>query len=311
MPNACEVIRSIGVLPVINIKKPEWAEPLVQILLRTDIPALEIVLRNEKALSILAEVKKNHPEMAIGAGTVLSVAQAEAAKAAGADFIVSPGYSQAIVDWCNKNGIPAVPGCTSASEIQSAYASGLRVVKFFPAEQLGGLKMIKQLAAPFSGMKFIPTNGMTLDNIGSYLKEDCIAACGGSFMAPAAELEKGDFAKIETLCRKAMENALGFSLAHVGINADGNEKNASAVAALCSRFFFPNDPLVIECVRENGRGTKGHIAIHANSVDRAVFYLKSKGVEFIPEASGKLPSGALKYIYLKDEVAGFAIHLMK
>ncbi len=314
-----EKIRSIGILPVINIKKEEWAEPLANTLIRSGIPAIEIVLRNEKALSILEGMKKNHPDMTVGAGTVLSVEQAEAAVAAGADFLVSPGYSQAIVDFCNERGVLYVPGCTSASDIQAAYSSGLRTVKFFPAEQLGGIKTIKQLAAPFAGMRFIPTNGMTLDNIASYLCEDCIAACGGSYMAPAAALEAEDFEKIESLCKKAVLNSLGFSLAHVGVNCEGDDDALRTAQAFCSAFLLPVigkgksvfAGAAVECMKHNGRGEKGHIGFRTLSVDRAVAYLQKQSFEFLPETAGYDANGSLKYIYLKDEIAGFALHLVK
>lgn len=319
MLNASEMIQNIGVLPIINIRKEEWVEPLAQTLLKTGIPAIEVLLRNPRALEFLALMKKSHPEMAVGAGTVLTLEQAKEAQKAGADFIVSPGYDQQIVDWCREQGLLAVPGCADASTIQRAYVSGLRVVKFFPSEPLGGLKIIRQYADAFSGMKFLPTNGMNLDNIGTYLQADCIAACGGGFMAPSAALESGDFEKIEALCQKCVEISLGFSLAHVGINADAEEEALQTAQALSRLFLFPVinkgrsvfAGTAVECMKQNGRGTKGHIGIRTHSVDRAVAYLKAKGIEFAMETAGYDANGSLKYVYLKDEIAGFALHLVK
>ena len=319
MKNPGELIRSIGVLPVLNVKNPDLAEPLAQVLIKTGIPAIEVLFRNEKALQVLTEMKKNHPEMAVGAGTVLTLEQAKAAVEAGADFIVCPGYVQSIVDWCNEQGVLIVPGCSTASEIQNAYVSGLRIVKFFPSEILGGLNTIKQYASAFSGMRFIPTNGINLKNLGTYLADDCIAACGGSFIAPALDLEEGNFEVIEALCNKAMDISLGFSLAHVGINSDNEEEAFATANALCALFRLPlvnkgksvfAGPFV-EVMKTQFRGAKGHIGIRTLNVDRAVAYLQSRGVEFAMETAGYNPNGTLSYVYLKDEIAGFAIHLVK
>lgn len=314
-----ELIQSIGILPVLNVKNPDYSEPLADVLVKTGIPAIEVLLRNEKAMEVLVRIKTAHPEMAVGAGTVLTVAQAQAAVEAGADFIVCPGYVQSIVDWCNEQGVLIVPGCSTASEIQNAYISGLRIVKFFPAEPLGGIKIIKQYASVFTGMKFVPTNGIDLNNLGTYLAEDCIAACGGSFMAPAALLNEGDFTAIEAICNKAMDVALGFSLAHVGINADGDEDALRTAESLCALFRLPVinkgksvfAGAAVEVMKHNGRGAKGHIGFRTLSVDRAVAYLKQKGVQFAMETAGYDANGSLKFVYLQDEIAGFALHLVK
>ena len=319
MKNPAELIRSIGILPVLNVKDPALAEPLAQVLIKTGIPAIEVLFRNEKALQVLTEMKKNHPEMAVGAGTVLTVEQAKIAVEAGADFIVCPGYVQSIVDWCNAQDVLIVPGCSTASEIQNAYVSGLRIVKFFPAEPLGGLKIIKQYASAFSGIQFIPTNGIDLKNLGTYLADDCIAACGGSFVAPALELSEGNFEAIEALCNKAMDIALGFSLAHVGINTDNEEEAMATAKALCALFRLPVinkgksvfAGAAVEVMKSQFRGAKGHIGIRTLNVDIAVAYLKTKGVEFAMETAGYDAKGALAYVYLKDEIAGFALHLVK
>ena len=319
MTKAAEVIRSVGVLPVINIKKKEWIDPLAEAMLSAGMPVIEVVLRNEKAMEMLAEMKKRHPEMTVGAGTVLTLEQAKTAVECGADFIVSPGYSQQIVDFCMERDMLVVPGVSSASEVQTAYAAGLRVVKFFPAEGLGGLKMIKQLAAPFSDMMFVPTGGISLDNIGPYFQYEKTFACGGSFIAPSAALESGDFGKVAELCRKCIELSVGFRLAHLGVNCDGDADAVATAKAFTALFGFPClegrssvfAGTAVECARHGSFGTKGHIGIRTNSMVRAVAYLKSKGVEFLPGSEKYNAAGELTCIYLKDEVAGFAIHLVQ
>lgn len=319
MIDAAKLIGQTGILPVLNIKDEALVEPLAQVLLKHGIYGIEVLFRNEKAVNVLKKMKATHPEMAVGAGTVMTVAQAQIALDAGADFIVCPGYVQSLVDFCNEHGILIVPGCTTASEIQCAYASGLRTVKFFPAEMLGGVKHIEEYAKVFKEMKFVPTNGITMDNFTDYLKKDFVLACGGSFMAPASALDVGNFEKIDALCAQAVERSLGFSLAHVGINADGNEDAQRIAAALSSLFLFPVidhsrsvfSGAAVECMKENGRGAKGHIGFRTLSVDRAVAYLERKGVKFAMETAGYDEKGSLKFVYLQDEIAGFAIHLVK
>lgn len=311
------LIQAIGVLPVINIKRPETAEPLAQTLISNGIPAIEVLCRNEYALDVIAQMKKNHPEMAVGAGTVLTLAQAKAALEIGADFIVSPGYDQKIVDWCNEQGVLCVPGCSGATEIQAAYISGLRVVKFFPASALGGLKAIESYASVFAGMKFLPTGGISMSDLSVYLQSPAIAAVGGGLVAPTAELESGNFAAIAQRCQKAMEVSLGFRLAHVGINASGSEdamKIATTIATMFqmpvidkSRSTFAGE--AVEVFKENGPGKNGHIGFKTNSVDRAVHYLKTKGIGIRPETAGYDANGNMKYVYLDVDIAGFAIHL--
>ena len=319
MNTVAEKLRTIGVLPVLNVKKVESAEPLAQALINGGLPAIEVLFRNENAIAVMQTMKKNHPEMVVGAGTILTLDQCKTAIDAGADFIVCPGYVQSLVDYCNEKGVLIVPGCSTASEIQVAYNSGLRVVKFFPAELQGGLNMIKQVGSAFSGMKFVPTNGINMDNFASYLKEECIAAVGGSFMAPADLVDKGDWAAIEARCKLAVERAMGFTLAHVGVNADGEDDATRIATEFSDLFMFPVLPksksvfagAAVECMKLNGRGAKGHIGIRTNDVDRAVAYLKKKGIGVIPETAGYTASGALAYIYLDVEVAGFALHLVK
>lgn len=317
--NVSEIICRTGILPVLNVRDPALAEPLAQTLLQAGIQAIELLLRNENALSILSAMKKNHPEMAVGAGTVLTLEQAQQAVAAGADFLVCPGYVSHIVDWCIGHNVPIVPGCTTAAEIQTAYAAGLRTVKFFPSELLGGVAILRQYASVFSGMKFIPTNGITMENIGSYLAEPSVAACGGSFMAPAKVLNAGDFSQVRALCARAISISLNLSVAHIGINAADEADALETAKALCALLQLPCIPKdrsifagdVVEVMKQPGRGSRGHIGLRTSNVDRAVAFLHAKGVDFAQETAGYGPDGSLQYIYLEKEIAGFAIHLVK
>ena len=319
MSNALDRILGLGILPVIHVKDPAWAEPLAQALIDGGLPAIEILVRSEGALDILRTMKQNHPEMTVGAGTIMTIEMAEAAVKAGADFIVSPGYEQEMVDACNRWGVPIVPGCSTSTEIQRAYVSGLRLVKFFPTMAAGGLKAMTDFAGPLSGMKFLPTGGISLDNLETYLASDTIGACGGSFVAPKATLEQGDWASVVEKCRKARQAALGFRLAHVGIN-HGSQEEARKTAELFCRLFALAPTVhpactfagtAIECNDFMGPGEKGHIGFRTFSMTRALAWLADQGVALREDFRKYDSSGNLNCVYLKDEIAGFAVHIVK
>ena len=195
-------INKSGVLPVINIKKTEWALPLAKILLEAGFPALEITLRSDSALEAIKIIHEAYPEMILAAGTVFYPEQADAAIAEGATFLVTPGYEAGLAAYCKEKGYTLVPGCASPSEIQTAYVGGIDVQKFFPAELSGGVAALKLFSGAFRDVKFVPTGGISLSNLGSYLKESCVLACGGSFMAPANLLEAEDWDAVRELCAK-------------------------------------------------------------------------------------------------------------
>lgn len=316
--NVYQRLEGLGVLPVISITDGAWAEPLAQALLAGGVDALEIVFRSEGAAQCLARLKKSHPEMMIGAGTILNVSQAEQALAAGADFLVSPGYDQKLVDFCIQKEAVLLPGCTSATEIQAAWNSGLRVVKFFPAGLSGGVAAIEAFSGPFAGMRFLPTGGITLDNLGTYLQSGRVIACGGSFMAPRALLERGAYDEISELCRRAVRTALGFELAHVGLNLPDAAQADACARRLAALFSMPVDErtasvfagAAVECMKPPFYGEKGHIAFRTSSMKRAMAWLGKMGVELREESRKFDAKGNVTCVYLKEEVAGFAVHIV-
>lgn len=316
--NVYQKLEELGILPVIHISKAEWAEPLAQALTAGGIDALEVVFRSENAAEILSTLKKNHPEMMIGAGTILTIPQAEQALKAGADFIVNPGYDQKLVEFCLEKNAAILPGCTTASEIQAAYTSGLRVVKFFPAEISGGVSAIEAFAGPFAGMRFLPTGGITLQNLDSYLRSSKVIACGGSFMAPRAMLEQGNFTAITELCRRAVQSSLGFELAHVGINHANEEEaeySAKKIAALFALPLVEHTSSVfagtaVECMKLPFYGEKGHIGFRTSSMTRAMAWLHGMGIELLEESRKYDAKGNVICVYLKEKIAGFAIHIV-
>jgi 2-dehydro-3-deoxyphosphogluconate aldolase/(4S)-4-hydroxy-2-oxoglutarate aldolase len=205
MIKVLEDIQKIGIVPVVVIDDVKDAEPLAKALCEGGLPCAEVTFRTEAAEESIRIMSEKFPEMLIGAGTVLTTEQVDRAVAAGAKFIVSPGLNPRIVKYCVEKNIPITPGCSSASDIEQALENGLEVVKFFPAEPAGGLPMIKALAAPYVGVKFMPTGGINQDNVKEYLKYNRILACGGSWMVKGDLIKAGDFAKITELTKEAVE----------------------------------------------------------------------------------------------------------
>ena len=194
-----------GVVPVVVLNRAEDAKPLAEALMKGGLKCAEVTFRTDAAAESIRIMTENFPEMMVGAGTVLSTEQVDAARAAGAKFIVSPGFDPEVVDYCIKNDIPVLPGIATPSEAAQGVKRGLKIVKFFPAEQAGGLPMIKAMAAPYTGLKFLPTGGINAENMKDYLSFEKVAACGGSWMVKGSLIDAGDFRKIEELTREAVE----------------------------------------------------------------------------------------------------------
>jgi len=198
-----EKIQKTGIIPVVVINDVKDAEPLGKALIEGGLPCAEVTFRTDAAEESIRIMKEKFPEMLLGAGTVLTTEQVDRAVAAGAEFIVSPGLNPRIVKYCVEKNIPITPGCANASDIELALENGLDVVKFFPAEPAGGLKMIKALAAPYVGVKFMPTGGINANNVKDYLAYDRIIACGGSWMVSGDLVKAGEFDKIKELTAEA------------------------------------------------------------------------------------------------------------
>lgn len=205
MKELLKQIEAVGVVPVIKLNHPERdAAPLARALCAGGVPAAEVTFRAAGADQAMRAMKEACPEMLVGAGTVLTVEQVQQAHAAGAQFIVSPGFDAKIVEATLTLGMLPLPGCTTATAIQMALSYGLEVVKFFPAEQSGGLSMIKALHAPFSMVRFMPTGGVSLDNLGSYAASPAILACGGTYMVKDTLIEGGKWEEITDLCKRSV-----------------------------------------------------------------------------------------------------------
>lgn len=201
-----EKIMSIGVVPVIKLNNPERdSVPLANALVEGGISVAEITFRAKGAAKAIKLISENVPQMFVGAGTVLSVSQVDEALEAGAKFIVTPGLDEEIVKYCQSKNVPVYPGCTTPTDYHTAYRLGLDVLKFFPAEQSGGLAKIKAMNAPFPMFKVMPTGGISLKNLGEYLSCPVIAACGGSYMVTADLIDNQKWNEIIDLCKKSVE----------------------------------------------------------------------------------------------------------
>ncbi|HBA97041.1 MAG TPA: 2-dehydro-3-deoxyphosphogluconate aldolase, partial [Lachnospiraceae bacterium] len=191
-----ESMKQSVIVPVVVIGDVKDAVPAAQALLAGGINVMEITLRTAAALESIRTVAKECPDMVVGAGTVLNATQAKDVVDAGAKFIVSPGFDEETVKWCIEKEINVTPGCVTPTEIMAARKLGLRVVKFFPANVYGGLNAIKNLAAPFTDMQFIPTGGVNTENIAEFTASPAIFAVGGSWVCKAADIAQGNFDKI-------------------------------------------------------------------------------------------------------------------
>jgi 2-dehydro-3-deoxyphosphogluconate aldolase/(4S)-4-hydroxy-2-oxoglutarate aldolase len=197
-------LSNFGIVPVIRLSNQNQAIPLIQTLIQGGLPVAEITLRTPCAVSCIETINTEYPDFFIGAGTVLTVSQAEDAVLAGAKFIVCPGLVIDVVNWCLAKDIPVYPGVCTPTEICTALALGLHELKFFPATDFGGLKTIKSLLSVFNDISMMPTGGITIDNCGEYLQTPGILCCGGTFVAPLALIEAGKYDDILRIVQRTV-----------------------------------------------------------------------------------------------------------
>lgn len=307
-----------GIVPVIAIDDAEKAVPLARALTAGGLPAAEVTFRTAAGEEAIRRIARECPEVLVGAGTVLNLEQCDRALAAGARFIVSPGYNETLVNYCVEKGVPVLPGCANASDMTRAVNAGLKLVKFFPAEQSGGVSFLKALAPVFP-LDFMPTGGVNTKNLMDYLSFDRVAACGGTWMVKKDLISGGQWDEITRISREAVKTMLGFELRHVGINCADEaeaERTARSFCALLGLEYHPGNSSIfagtaVECMKTPFLGARGHLAIGTNSVDRAVYHLELQGAAFDESTRKTDAKGAAKSIYLKDEIGGFAVHLVQ
>ena len=318
MNEILERIGELGIIPVVKIEKAEDALPLGRALIDGDLPIAEITFRTSAAEESIKILTGELPNLLVGAGTILTIEQVKKAVSAGAKFIVSPGFNPRVVDYCMENNIPVTPGINNPTQIEMALMRGIEVVKYFPAEASGGLPLLKSMSAPYTGIKFIPTGGINQNNLCSYLSDNKVLACGGSWMVKVDLISSGNFNEITRLTKEAVSVMLGFEFAHLGINEENKDRALNSANQLSHLFYFPIKEGTssiftgsgFEFLKNRFLGEHGHIAIATNDIHRAITYLKMKDISLLPETA-KEKDGKLKAIYLDQEVSGFAIHLLQ
>ena len=300
MDQILQKIYEIGIIPVIAIDNADKAVPLARALVKGGLPAAEVTFRTAAGEEAIRRIATEVPDMLVGAGTVLTTEQADRAIAAGAQFIVSPGFNPVVTRYVIDKGVPMMPGTATPGEMEQAMSMGLDVVKFFPAEQNGGVAKLKAVAGPYTGLRWMPT-------------------CGGTWMVKKDLIEGEKWDEITRICQDAVKTMMGFTLAHVGINCANADEAAQTAKTLCALFGLEYKAgnssdfagSMVECNKAPGRGANGHIAIGTYNVDRAVYHLGLQGVRFDESSRKTDAKGNTKAIYLQDEVGGFAIHLVK
>ena len=319
MSDLMKTISNIGIIPVIAIDDPEKAVPLAKALVKGGLPAAEVTFRTAAAEEAIRRIVAEVPDMLVGAGTVLTMEQADRAIAAGSQFIVSPGFNPEITRYVIDKGVAMMPGTATPGEMEQAMSMGLNVVKFFPAEQNGGVAKLKALAGPYTNLRWMPTGGVNTKNLMDYLSFDRIIACGGTWMVKKDLIEGEQWDEITRICKEAVKTMLGFDLAHVGINCADEAQAEQIAKTLCAIFGLEYKPgnssifagSIVECNKAPGRGANGHIAIATNNVDRAVYHLGLQGIRFDESSRKTDAKGNTKAIYFQNELAGFALHLVK
>jgi 2-dehydro-3-deoxyphosphogluconate aldolase / (4S)-4-hydroxy-2-oxoglutarate aldolase len=313
-----EKLSLAGIIPVIKVTDADDAVPLCQALADGGLPVAEITFRSDAAEESIRRVHQELPNVMLGAGTVLTAEQVNRAVAAGASYIVSPGINPEIVRHCQKIEIPIIPGCANPSDIEVALSFGLKTVKFFPAEALGGLNLIKAMSAPYGDVNFVPTGGINEANLLEYLSFPRVVACGGSWMVDQKLIAAKDWAKIEEFTRSAVALMLGFELKHIGVNSGTPEQAMQDAQALARLLGWPvkngNSSTftgaAFEFMKKPFRGAHGHIAIGTNNIVRARWHLEQQGYAFDDDSS-YYKDGRFLAIYLKDDIAGFSFHLLQ
>lgn len=315
MTDMFKTIYELGIIPVVAIDDAEDAVPLAKALRDGGLPAAEITFRTAAAEEAIRRITAECPDVLVGAGTVLTKEQADRAVAAGAKFIVTPGFNPEMIAYIKSLGIPMMPGAATPGEMEQAMSMGLYNIKFFPAEANGGVNKLKALAGPYQSAKWMPTGGVNAKNLNDYLSFDRIIACGGTWIAKSADIAAKKWDVITENCRQAVMTMLGFKLGSIVLYGDEEQgkKNAKLICSLFG-FAYSEDQCGIHAgdiafSKAHGEA-KGCIVIETLNADRAAAYLRRKGAEIDPDIWYD-SKGHISCFALKDTVAGFEICIEK
>ncbi len=317
MENLIKKLYEIGVVPVVKFDDAKSAVPVAKALIDGGVPCIEVTFRTDAAFDSIKNICEAYPEMLVGAGTVLTCEQVDLAIKAGVKFIVSPGLNPEVVKYCLSKNMPIMPGCTNPSDVELALSLGLKYLKFFPAEASGGVNMVKALCGPFGQVKFMPTGGVNEKNINDYLGFNKIIACGGTYLVTDDIVKNERYEEITEICKRTIKTILGLKLAHVGINANDYDDHTNVskqleLLTMCEQKEGNSSSFVgeFEIMKEPFKGTNGHIAMSTLNVDRANAYFESKGFSF-DMSTAKYKGDQLTVVYFKEEIGGFAYHLVQ
>ena len=311
-------IKNAGIIPVIKLKSVEQALSLAKALIDGGIFAAEITFRSEFAPEGIKAIKKKFPEMLLGAGTVINKEYAKKAIDAGAEFIVSPGLNPSVVEYAIEKKVPIIPGVATSSEIEQALSYNLEYLKFFPAEALGGVKMLNALAGPFPNVKFMATGGISLENMTDYLKCKNVFSIGGSWMI------NDDFESVTRISKESVKTLHGFTFSHLGINSQDKEE-ASTISATLELFGFnrsekdfcwENKSTIqfpfFEVLKATDSGQNGKIGIKTWNVERAINYLKRFNINPNMATASYFDEknhSDINSVFLDKSIGGFSIEI--
>ena len=306
------IIREGGLVPTVTIRKTEDALPLADAVIGSGIDAMEIALDTDCALEAVRAISAGRPGFAVGAGTVLTEALADVFYDAGASFISVPGCAPSLIGYCLRRGYPVIPACASAGEAARAYEQGCRFLGLLPDAYPGGTADIESLSALLPGAAFVP-EGVAPDDLGTFLANDRVAACGSERVIDSDEIES-----VKERCSRAVRLALGFELAHIGINNADRDQAVERAKQLAALFQMPlrigNTSTyagkAVEFMHTGVYGTVGHLGFFTSSASRALAYFKRNGIGIIEESVRRDERGSIWFFYLEPELFGFALHVM-
>lgn len=320
MEKILDRIKSISLIPVVvDELTGNDSIDLGQALIDGGIPVVELTFRASGTSSAIAKMRKHFSNLLVGAGTVLTIEQADLAIRSGAQFIVSPGLNVEIVKFCQAQGVVIIPGVATPTEIEMALSLGLETVKFFPASASGGVETMKALNGPYKQVTFVPTGGITMAELPEYSSYEGIAAIGGTFML-GKHVQAKEWDCVTELCKQSVRSMLGLRLSHIGINSQYNDNSTDTVQAFTDLLFLPesqeaNKSLcavsVIGVLNQQNHDSRGYISFTCHNVQRAKGYLEFVGIELNAQSAIYDNRGALSAINLKSDIERYTIHLYR